>query len=152
MPQLCLDSNKDWQETCSIKVYALVNGRKDQPPSINDFSHTILFNPNGQIARSLYDQIDRKTCCLLLEGNVEKHKLYKFLWEEIIKSKDERGLGLRSMRQVNATFMQKLGWRLLTEKYKLWSQLLRAKYCNCRWDMGTFSPKQHILNTWKGIL
>ncbi|KAJ8422385.1 hypothetical protein Cgig2_012101 [Carnegiea gigantea] len=36
------------------------------------------------------------------------------------------------MRETNTAFLTKLGWRLIVEKDKLWSQVLRAKYCNNR--------------------
>ena len=73
-------------------------------------------------------------------------------WEHITKTKDEGGLGFRSMGHSNSAFLTKLRWRLLTEKEKLWSKVLRAKYCNSKCDVDMFKQKQDVSNSWKGIL
>lgn len=56
------------------------------------------------------------------------------------------------MRQTNAAFLTKLGWRLMVEKDKLWSQVLIAKYCNGRCDVDMFQPKMDASNAYRGIL
>lgn len=42
--------------------------------------------------------------------------------------KEDGGLGFRSLQLVNATYMMKLGWELMTKKDSLWVQVLRFKY------------------------
>jgi len=64
----------------------------------------------------------------------------------------EGGLGFRTMRETNAAFLAKLGLHLMMEKDKLWSQVLRAKYCNGRGDVDMFQPKKDASNAWRGIL
>ncbi|KAJ8444161.1 hypothetical protein Cgig2_030981 [Carnegiea gigantea] len=57
------------------------------------------------------------------------------------------------MRQVNAAFMTKLRWRVLSEKDCLWSRVLRAKYCNERCDVDMFTPRGvDSSNAWGGII
>ncbi|KAJ8448033.1 hypothetical protein Cgig2_028909 [Carnegiea gigantea] len=63
-----------------------------------------------------------------------------------------RGLGLQAMRQANSAFLVKLGWRVLSEKDKLWSQVVRAKYCDGRCDIDIFVAKPKASNAWKGII
>ncbi|KAJ8441406.1 LOW QUALITY PROTEIN: hypothetical protein Cgig2_002365 [Carnegiea gigantea] len=48
------------------------------------------------------------------------------------------GLGLKAMRQTNSAFLTKLGWRVLNEKGKLWSQVVRAKYCDGQCDIDMY--------------
>lgn len=57
----------------------------------------------------------------------------------------------RSAGQSNTAFLTKLGWRVLTEPNKLWSRVLRAKYCKGRCDIDMFEPKQNMSNVWQGI-
>lgn len=49
-------------------------------------------------------------------------------WETICSPKEEGGLGFRSLHLVNALYMMKLGWELMTNKEALWAQVLRFKY------------------------
>ncbi|KAJ8436530.1 hypothetical protein Cgig2_026645 [Carnegiea gigantea] len=55
------------------------------------------------------------------------------------------------MRQMNAAFLSKLGWRVVVQKHKLWSRILRAKYCNNRCDLDMFAPRADASNAWRGI-
>ncbi|KAJ8446496.1 LOW QUALITY PROTEIN: hypothetical protein Cgig2_027458 [Carnegiea gigantea] len=47
--------------------------------------------------------------------------------DQISKCKDDGGMGLQSMRQMNSAFLTKLGWRLLAECDKLWDRVMRVK-------------------------
>ncbi|KAL2902361.1 hypothetical protein RDABS01_027443 [Bienertia sinuspersici] len=59
-----------------------------------------------------------------------------------------RGL---SMRQTNAAFLTKIGWRMLSNPTSLWSRVLRSKYCRGRCDVDMFVPSSNSSNLWKGI-
>ncbi|KAJ8432430.1 hypothetical protein Cgig2_016060 [Carnegiea gigantea] len=83
------------------------------------------------------------------EWNINVHNVS---WDRITKSKMLDGLGFKPMRDTNASFLTKLGWHLLAEKDKLWSKVLRAKYCDNRCDTDMFVHKQNVSNTWRGIL
>ncbi|KAJ8448965.1 hypothetical protein Cgig2_004020 [Carnegiea gigantea] len=56
------------------------------------------------------------------------------------------------MRQANSAFLTKLGFRLVIEKEKLWSRVLRAKYCQSRCDLQMFKPRSDVSNSWRDIL
>ncbi|KAJ8448982.1 hypothetical protein Cgig2_004037 [Carnegiea gigantea] len=49
-------------------------------------------------------------------------------------------------------FLTKLGFRLVIEKEKLWSRVLRAKYCQSRCDLQMFKPRSDVSNSWRDIL
>ena len=62
------------------------------------------------------------------EALIERtRKIHNVSWGQLTKTKEVRGFGFRTMRETNAAFPTKLGWRLLTEKDKLWSLVLQAK-------------------------
>ncbi|KAL2933352.1 hypothetical protein RDABS01_016471 [Bienertia sinuspersici] len=58
----------------------------------------------------------------------------------------------KSSQTTNATFMMKLGWRLLTKPSYLWSRVLRTKYCKGRCDLDMFKASSNASNLWKGIV
>lgn len=68
------------------------------------------------------------------------------------KDKDRGGLGLRSLEAMNATFLTKLGWRLMFEEKSLWKELMAAKYAVHSSDPSTWQPKTSMSNAWKGIV
>ena len=73
-------------------------------------------------------------------------------WDTVIKDKSSGGLGLRSMRQLNTTFLMKLGWRLNSEPIALWARILKEKYCRGR-DMNSLADRRiSCSNAWRGIL
>ncbi|KAJ8430823.1 hypothetical protein Cgig2_034150 [Carnegiea gigantea] len=82
----------------------------------------------------------------------QTRRIHNIPWGQITKSKQEGGLGFHTMRETNAAFLTKLGLRLMVEKDKLWSQVLRAKYCNGRCDVDMFQSKTDASNAWRGIL
>lgn len=86
-------------------------------------------------------------------GEDEHNKIIHTInWGLICLPKKGGDLGLRRSEQMNKALLVKLGWRLLTEKEKLWSRVIRSKY-----------KIQHLLHdnsqlngadshTWKAIL
>ena len=106
----------------------------------------------ARVPRSLCDEIDKKSRCFLWGGNEQTRKIHNISWGQILKAKKEGGLGFRTIRETNDALLTKLGWRLLVEKDMLWSQVLRAKYCNNHCDIDMFEPKAEASNTWRGIL
>lgn len=54
-------------------------------------------------------------------------------------------------RQSNATFLTKLGWRVITEPNALWSRVIRNKYYKGLCDLDMFVTKANMSNVWRGI-
>jgi len=84
----------------------------------------------AKIPRSICNEVDRKTKCFVWGGNDNSRKVHNVSWDIITKSKMLGGLGFKPMRDTNASFLTKLWWRLLAITDKLWSKVLRAKYCD----------------------
>lgn len=64
---------------------------------------------------STCDEIDWISRRFLWGGTKENQKIHLVSWGEVTKDKENGGLGLRSMRQANAAFLSKLGWRMMEE-------------------------------------
>ncbi|KAL2935657.1 hypothetical protein RDABS01_018775 [Bienertia sinuspersici] len=62
------------------------------------------------------------------------------------------GLGFRSMRQANVTFLSKLGWRFLAEPNSLWSRVIRQKYGEGKCSVDISQHKQNASNVWRGMV
>ena len=105
-----------------------------------------------KLPRSICGSIDRKIRGFVWGDTSEKKRVHPVAWECVTKPKDAGGLGLRSMRQANAAFLAKLGWRVLTEPQTLWSRVLRSKYCEGRCDLDMFTLKADSSNAWRGIV
>lgn len=58
-------------------------------------------------------------------------------WDNGCKSKIEGGLGIRKARDQNTVVLTKLGWKIISDKDKLWYRVLHSKYLN-----------DHTLYTW----
>ncbi|XP_025679132.1 uncharacterized protein [Arachis hypogaea] len=96
--------------------------------------------------------IDRK-CINFLWGDTEQTKKVHILsWDKINKPKVSGGLGLRHAKDVNHSFMMKLGWGLIANKDSLWARVLRSKY-KCRSDiLPRVNRKSSMSNLWKEIV
>ena len=142
-------------EAISDRVNRRLVGWKSRNPSMAGratlVQSTIASMPSyamqtAKLPWSLCDEIDMKSRRFLWGGSEQTRCIHNISWGQIIKSKREGGLGFRTMRETNATFLTKLGWRLVVEKDKLWSQVLRARYCNGRCDVDMFQPKKDVSN------
>ena len=105
----------------------------------------------AKIPKNTCDKIDQKTRRFIWGGNEDTKRIHLISWERLQSPLNQGGLGCRSSRQVNAAFLTKLEWRVLTEPNALWSRVLRNKYCKCRCDLDMFAPKTNMSNVWKGI-
>lgn len=49
-------------------------------------------------------------------------------WKKVYQPKDQGGLGLRRTYPLNRAFIEKLGWKILTDDNNLWAKIMRKKY------------------------
>lgn len=49
-------------------------------------------------------------------------------WDKICRPKCESRLGIRRTQDVNAAFIAKLGWKIITGPDNLWTRVVSAKY------------------------
>lgn len=80
------------------------------------------------IPSSICDEVEHLCRDFIWGSSPEARKCHLISWETICTPKEEGGLGFRSFCLVNATYMMKLGWELMTKKDSLWAQVLRFKY------------------------
>lgn len=85
-----------------------------------------------KLPRTTCDEIDRISRRFLWGGTEEQRRVHLVSWDTVTKYKASEGLGIRSMRQGNAVFLSKLGWRILAEPEALWARVLRSKYSENR--------------------
>ncbi|KAJ8445993.1 hypothetical protein Cgig2_021825 [Carnegiea gigantea] len=72
-------------------------------------------------------------------------------WETVNREKDNGGLEVRSMRQLNSAYLMKLGWRLATESKTLWVKVLKMEYCKGN-DVENMRVMRQASSTWRGIM
>lgn len=106
---------------------------------------------SAKIPRTVCDSIDKRIRRFVWGGDDEKSRVHLLSWETLKLPRDKGGVGLRSARQMNAAFLTKLGWRVLSEPNALWSRVLRHKYCKGRCDIDMFTPTCNMSNVWRGI-
>lgn len=106
----------------------------------------------AKIPRSICDELDIRSRRFIWGGTEEKKRIHLISWDTLQLPREKGGLGFRSARQINATFLTKLGWQVLTEPNVLWSRVLRHKYCKGRCDVDMFNATTTMSNVWKGIV
>lgn len=86
------------------------------------------------------------------QGHDNKEKYHLVKWDLVCKSMEEGDLGIRSLKELNATLLGKWLWRLGDGSASLWKQLLIYKYDISRngWDVWSATPC--CFGLWKGIL
>nr|KYP71696.1 Putative ribonuclease H protein At1g65750 family [Cajanus cajan] len=103
------------------------------------------------LPKSICDEVDR-LCRNFLWGESSNHKKYHAIgWNKICRPKEAGGLGLRSMRNVNTTYMMKNCWNLIQDPHKLWVQVVRAKYKCKNGIIPQVMKTNKMSNLWKGI-
>ena len=85
-------------------------------------------------------------------GTNGERKCSLIKWEMVVKSKNEEGLGIWSMHQMNLAFLAKLCWRMLQEKESLWVRVVSQKYIHNDAQVTSFKPKTSPSNVWQGLI
>lgn len=61
-------------------------------------------------------------------GTEEQSKCSLVNWATMAKPNAKNGLGVRYLHQMNMSFMEKLGWRILDKTESLWVKVIARKY------------------------
>ncbi|MCH91937.1 LINE-1 reverse transcriptase like, partial [Trifolium medium] len=61
-------------------------------------------------------------------GLSKKRRICWVKWEDLCKPKKEGGLGIRNLRWVNLSLLDKWRWRLLSDEEEVWKNVILAKY------------------------
>lgn len=70
-----------------------------------------------------------KLCRDFIWGSTaDARKCHLVAWDKICAPKEDGGLGFRNLQTLNKAHMMKLSWSLITDRNKLWVQVMKAKY------------------------
>lgn len=98
------------------------------------------------------NQMDKMIRNFLWDGDGTSKKCSLVIWEEVIKSKGNGGLGMRGMHDMNIALLAKLGWRPIHENQSLWSKVIREKYMGPNLCFSDMQVKQGASLAWRGIM
>ncbi|KAG8652848.1 hypothetical protein MANES_06G141650v8 [Manihot esculenta] len=77
------------------------------------------------------EEID-KMCRQFIWGSTSTERKVNLVpWEHVIHPKDMGGLGFRSAKIMNTSFLLKLAWTLQTDMQVLWAKVVKVKYKLC---------------------
>ncbi|KAF9592580.1 hypothetical protein IFM89_016031 [Coptis chinensis] len=83
-------------------------------------------------------------------GTEQSKSVHTIGWEQICKSKQEGGLGLRKTRDMNKAMLAKLPWKAATDVHSLWTQTMFSIYGK-HWIGDVLKPPDQASYFWKGI-
>lgn len=104
------------------------------------------------LPKGLCMKIEKIIRSFLWGGSCGERRMSLVAWEEVTKRKEDGGLGIRGMHEMNLAFLAKLGWRLMNNDSSLWAQLLCGKYMKGSMVFTNIVPKQKASNAWLGIV
>ncbi|CAL5387765.1 unnamed protein product [Camellia sinensis] len=98
-------------------------------------------------------ELDKIQAAFLWGGSMIKSKIYMVKWSEVTKSIIKWGLGIKSLRDVNACLLLKWWWRFGGDENMLWKKVLCGKYNihGRKWYPNTEASQMHS-RLWKDIL
>ncbi|XP_028118943.1 uncharacterized protein LOC114316485 [Camellia sinensis] len=86
-------------------------------------------------------------------GSELKRKIHMIKWEDMLKSMDEGGLGIRNLRVANKCLLIKWWWRFGSEKDTLWRKVICSRN---RLELASWIPSLIPSNSyspvWNGII
>lgn len=133
------------------KAYSLSQAGRISLTQSSIFMHPKLCMQTCKLPASICDEIERLCRDFIWASTPEARKHHLISWETICTPKEEGGFGFRSLRLINAAYMMKLGWGLVTHKDALWAQVLRFKYGCGNLTIPTMKCATHVSHLWRGI-
>ena len=102
------------------------------------------------LPKTVMAKLDKQRRTFFWEGNIMKRKYHLVKWSTICQSKEKGGMGIKSIRKINASILCKWWWKLNNEK-GLWQDIVKAKY----FRGGVLSSIKHRINDsplWSDLL
>lgn len=82
-----------------------------------------------------------------------KRKIHMVCWSKIKHSKENGGLGVRGIKEMNDALLLKWWWRFGSEKGALWRKIICAKYkMNSNLWLPSMDINRHVSVFWKDII
>lgn len=110
------------------------------------YTMQVTYIPNG-----VCEAIDRRIQNFICGSKEGERKVNFVKWEDVTRSKDQGGLGIWKMKDMNTAFLAKIGWRMETEPDTLWGQVIATKYAGGEPGMHGIKEKRGASNLWRGI-
>lgn len=86
-----------------------------------------------------------------LWGTLDKDRYLSMVaWSKICMDVDEGGLGIRNLQLFNEALVLKLVWEMASNSEKLWTQVMRAKYCS-RGGFWGVKSKRDASELWRNM-
>jgi hypothetical protein len=103
------------------------------------------------LSKTLCDQIGAMICRFWWNHQEGKRKIHWLSKEQMLKLKEEGGLGFRDIHLFNLAMLAKQGWRLWQNPESLCARVLKAKYfATC--SVLEARPKASMSYSWRSIL
>jgi hypothetical protein len=103
------------------------------------------------LSKTLCDQIGAMICRFWWNHQEGKHKIHWLSKEQMLKPKEEGGLGFRDIHLFNQAMLAKQGWRLWQQPDSLCARVLKAKYYASS-SVLEAKPKAGMSYSWRSIL
>ncbi|GMP98870.1 hypothetical protein CsSME_00046588 [Camellia sinensis var. sinensis] len=108
---------------------------------------SIFKMPKGAV-----NTISKLQANFLWGGSDSSRKVHLVKWREVTNSKNQGGLGVRDLGEVNVSMLLKWWWKYSSEDKALWKSMVCSRYG--RIGGGWFPPMNHPVGVsvvWKGI-
>lgn len=103
------------------------------------------------IPKGVCDDID-KICRGFIWGDENGQiKFHSIGWDRICQPKQDGGLGLRTMRDLNTTSMMKATWKFCCPTPALWKSVIQGKYNTVRDNFPHLDRKKDGSKFWQGL-
>lgn len=103
------------------------------------------------LTKGLCDDISQMICRYWWSQQDNENKAHWVSWKNMMKPKEEGGLGFRDIYEFNLAMLARQGWRLIQAPESLCARVLRAKYF-ADGDMLNASPTPGMSYVWRSIL
>jgi hypothetical protein len=80
------------------------------------------------LIKTLCEQMGMMICRWWWAQNDKENKMHWLSWEQLIKPKEEGGLGFRDLYGFNIAMLARQGWRMLMNPESLCARVLKARY------------------------
>lgn len=142
------------------KIRAKLSGWKaatlSQAGHISLAQSSIFSIPNyvmqtSKLPTSVCDEVERLCRDFIWGSTLEARKNHLISWDKICSPKENGGLGFRTLHTVNAAYLMKLGWGILTNRNALWVRVLCYKYGCGNLTVPIMTCGSRVSHLWRGI-
>lgn len=105
----------------------------------------------SKLPASVCDEVERLCRDFIWGSTPDARKNHLISWDKICSPKENGGLGFWTLRMVNAAYLMKFGWGILTNKDALWVMVLHFKYGCGNLTVPVMECGSRVSHLWRGI-